>query len=81
MRYRIDPTRAATFRLTSMEMEVLQMKADDLSNREIARRLSIAEGTVRSHLKAASDKLCVSNTASLLLAAREHGVLIGHTEA
>jgi DNA-binding NarL/FixJ family response regulator len=45
--------------LTSREQEVLELLAAGLSNRHIARRLGIAEKTVKNHLAAVFSKLGV----------------------
>ncbi len=51
------PARADEDRLTAREEEVLRLVAAGLSNRQIAVQLSIAEGTVKRHLRKVFDKL------------------------
>jgi two-component system nitrate/nitrite response regulator NarL len=46
-------------RLTSREWEVLDLMRDDLSTAQIARRLFVSDGTVRSHIASALRKLRV----------------------
>ncbi|HEY1619113.1 MAG TPA: response regulator transcription factor [Streptosporangiaceae bacterium] len=51
------PAGADDDRLTAREGEVLRLVAAGLSNRQIAVQLSIAEGTVKRHLRKVFDKL------------------------
>jgi DNA-binding NarL/FixJ family response regulator len=48
-------------RLTSREYEVLSLIATDMSNKEIASRLSITEGTVKIHVHHILSKLGVNS--------------------
>ncbi len=47
--------------LTRRESEILQLVADGLSNKEIAARLTITEGTVKNHVHNALEKLQLEN--------------------
>lgn len=47
--------------LTRRELEILQLVADGLSNKEIGARLSITEGTVKNHVHNALEKLQLEN--------------------
>jgi len=47
--------------LTRRELEVLQLVADGLSNKEIATRLFITAGTVKNHIHNALEKLQLEN--------------------
>lgn len=47
--------------LTRREIEILQLVADGLSNKEIGCRLSITEGTVKNHVHNALEKLHLEN--------------------
>ena len=47
--------------LTRREIEILQLVADGLSNKEIGARLSITEGTVKNHVHNALEKLHLEN--------------------
>jgi RNA polymerase sigma factor (sigma-70 family) len=51
--------------LTTREREIATLVAEGLSNKEIARRLSISEGTVKIHLHNAYNRLGVANRTSL----------------
>jgi LuxR family maltose regulon positive regulatory protein len=57
------------------EREVLGLLAEGLSNREIAERLIIAEGTVKAHLHHLGGKLGGSSRTQVLARARELGLL------
>jgi two-component system nitrate/nitrite response regulator NarL len=47
--------------LTRRELEIMQLVAQGLSNKEIARRLVITEGTVKNHVHNALEKLHLTN--------------------
>jgi DNA-binding NarL/FixJ family response regulator len=47
--------------LTRREIEILQLVAEGLSNKEIGGRLSITEGTVKNHVHNALEKLGLEN--------------------
>lgn len=52
--------------LTKREMEVALLAAEGLSNREIARKLVIAEKTVENHLTAIYEKVGAKARAQLM---------------
>lgn len=57
--------------LTQREQHVLQQLAQGLSNKEIARRLDITEGTAKTHVKAILTKLdAISRTEAVAVAHR-----------
>lgn len=62
-------------RLSARELDVLRLVADGLTNREIARRLFIAEGTVKTHLVHAFGKLDADSRTAAVAAARRHGLV------
>lgn len=59
--------------LTTREREILELLAQGASNHEIARRLGIAEKTVRNRLSLIFSKLHVNNRTQAALKAREEG--------
>jgi len=65
-----DVTRFADHELTERQSEVLRLLAMGRSNREIARLLNIAEGTVKVHVNAAFRVLGVHNRVSAAAAIR-----------
>jgi LuxR family maltose regulon positive regulatory protein len=61
--------------LSSREIEVLNLIAEGLSNREIAERLVISLGTVKVHTRNIYGKLGVSNRTHAAAKARSIGIL------
>jgi DNA-binding NarL/FixJ family response regulator len=58
-------------------MQILQMKADGLSNKEIALKLSISEQTVKNHVSAMLNKLGVRNSISAVVWGIKNKVING----
>ena len=54
-------------KLTKRQQEIAALATTGISNKEIARQLNIAEGTVKLHLHAIYSKLGVSNRTMLAL--------------
>lgn len=48
---------SSAFNITTKEMELIELIADGLSNKEIAERLFLSEGTVRNYLSSVLEKL------------------------
>jgi DNA-binding NarL/FixJ family response regulator len=67
--------RLASDRLTPRERDVLQALAEGSSDRDIARRLHVGEGTVHSHVTNILSKLEVSSRLQALVFAVRHGVV------
>ena len=61
--------------LTDREREVLVLVASGLANKQIARRLGIAEKTVKTHLTNLFQRLGVSDRTQAALWAERHGLL------
>ncbi|KFU77695.1 DNA-binding response regulator, NarL/FixJ family, contains REC and HTH domains [Amycolatopsis lurida] len=61
--------------LTLREIEVLVLVADGLSNRAIADRLHLTEGTVKSHLARSYTKLGVDSRTAAVATATELGLI------
>lgn len=61
--------------LTAREEEVLGHVVEGLCNKDIARRLDLAVGTVKSHLRAVYTKLAVKNRTHAVAVARRRGLL------
>jgi len=60
--------------LTEREVEILQLLAQGLENKEIARRLSLREATVRTHVSNILGKLHLANRVQATLYALRKGV-------
>jgi DNA-binding NarL/FixJ family response regulator len=65
-------------RLTPREQDVLEALASGLTNKEIAGRLSIAENTVKNHLKSILAKLHLENRVQAATAALRRGLVRDH---
>ncbi|MDH3475274.1 MAG: response regulator transcription factor [Rhodospirillales bacterium] len=61
--------------LTPREIEIARLVAAGLSNKEIARELSITEGTVKVHVHNIYEKLGIDGRVELANYARHHGIL------
>ena len=61
--------------LSEREIEVLQLLATGLTNKEIAARLYLAEGTVKNYVSRILDKLGVTDRTQAALRGRELGLL------
>ncbi|MGN2639362.1 response regulator [Nocardia takedensis] len=61
--------------LTRREIEVLALVADGLSNRAVADRLHLTEGTVKSHLARSYTKLGVDSRTAAVAAATDLGFI------
>lgn len=57
----LDPAEHPEDELSHRELEILQLVAEGLSNKEIGVRLSITEGTVKNHVHNALTKLDMDN--------------------
>lgn len=58
--------------LSPRELEVLQLVAEGLANKQIARRLGIAERTVKAHVGSVFRRIGVADRTSAALWARDH---------
>ncbi|TAJ31444.1 MAG: response regulator transcription factor [Nitrospirae bacterium] len=69
------PKRKRPEALTSREQQILQLIWTGLKNKEIAQRLKISVKTVEAHRANMMKKVRVSNTAQLLKAAIQGGMI------
>jgi DNA-binding NarL/FixJ family response regulator len=74
---RLAPTRPQPLPepLSERELEILRELARGASNREIAQKLVIAEGTVKNHVTSVLSKLGVSDRTKAALKAKDLGVV------
>lgn len=68
------PSSAGTLTLSAREREVIECLAQGLSNREIARQMSLTESTVKSHIARISAKLGVRDRVQVVIRAHEWGL-------
>jgi LuxR family maltose regulon positive regulatory protein len=61
--------------LSERELDVLQLIAEGLTNREIAGRLFLSVNTIKSHNRNIFEKLGVRNRMQAVVMARELGIL------
>ncbi|MCM2315208.1 MAG: response regulator transcription factor [Thermoanaerobaculia bacterium] len=61
--------------LTKREVEVIRLAARGLKNKEIARELSLGEGTIKVYLHAIYEKLKVGSRIELSLRAQREGII------
>jgi LuxR family maltose regulon positive regulatory protein len=61
--------------LTAREIEILQAMAEGCSNRQIAEKLILAEGTVKFYVHAVLEKLGVHNRTQAVLEAKKQGLI------
>ncbi len=54
-------------RLTNREYEIVLLLAQGLSNKGIARRINVAEGTVKQHLHNIFEKFSIQTRAQLIV--------------
>ena len=62
--------------LSPREMEVLRLVATGVSNKDIAERLVISEGTVKNHLSSILSKLSVKDRLQAVIKAKELGIIL-----
>lgn len=74
LRERESETDRLTRLLTPRELEIVELAAAGLRNRELAEKLSITEGTVKIHLHNIYEKLGVTGRSQLILFATRHGL-------
>ena len=74
----LAPKRKRPEALTNREQEILQLIWSGLKNKEIAHRLKISVKTVEAHRATMMKKVRVSNTAQLLKAALQGGMIDVH---
>ena len=61
--------------LSQREIEVLSLVAIGLSNKEIASKLVISEGTVKNHISSILAKLGARDRLQAVIKAKEYGIL------
>lgn len=69
-----SPSAQDTRTVTRRELEILRLVAEGLSNKEIARKLVITEGTVKNHIHNALEKLHMDNRIQAAAYVIRHGL-------
>jgi DNA-binding NarL/FixJ family response regulator len=69
-----SPAAQDTLSVTPRELEILRLVAEGLSNKEIARKLVITEGTVKNHIHNALEKLHMENRIQAAAYVIRHGL-------
>ena len=70
-----DPEKQARLGITAREMEILQLMARGMSNREVAGQLFVSENTVKTHSSRIFDKLDARRRTQAVQKARMEGLL------
>ncbi len=70
-----DPARIEALGITPRELEVLQLIAEGLSNKEMAERLCVSENTVKTHASRVFDKLGASRRTQAVQLAKSQRIL------
>jgi len=70
-----DQRKIETLGITPRELEVLQLIAEGLSNKEMAERLFVSENTVKTHASRVFDKLGASRRTQAVQMAKSQGIL------
>ncbi len=70
-----DAARIEALGLTPRELEVLQLIAEGLSNKEMAERLFVSENTVKTHASRVFDKLGASRRTQAVQLAKSQGLI------
>jgi len=70
-----DTVRQQTLGITARELEILNLVARGLSNREIAAQLFVSENTVKTHCARAFDKLGAARRTQAVQRGKELGLL------
>ncbi len=74
-RFTPDEKQRDTLGITRRELEVLELMAQGMSNREIAEKLFVSENTVKTHSSRVFDKLGARRRTQAVQLAKESGLL------
>ena len=73
--FTLNETRLRELGITRRELEILELIAKGLSNREIAEQLFVSENTVKTHSSRLFDKLDVKRRTQAVQTAKEMGLI------
>ena len=73
--FTLNETRLRELGITRRELEILELIAGGLSNREIAEKLFVSENTVKTHSSRLFDKLSAKRRTQAVQMAKEFGLI------
>ena len=73
--FALNQARLQELKITRRELEILELIAGGLSNREIAERLFVSENTVKTHSSRLFDKLSAKRRTQAVQLAKEFGLI------
>jgi ATP/maltotriose-dependent transcriptional regulator MalT len=73
--FTLNEQRLAQLRITPRELEILELIAGGLSNREIAEKLFVSENTVKTHSSRLFDKLSARRRTQAVQLGKELGLI------
>jgi ATP/maltotriose-dependent transcriptional regulator MalT len=73
--FTLDETRLRELGITRRELEILELIAGGLSNREIAEKLFVSENTVKTHSSRLFDKLSAKRRTQAVQLGKEFGLI------
>ncbi|HXZ26781.1 MAG TPA: response regulator transcription factor [Terriglobales bacterium] len=73
--FQLDQAKLEELKITARELEILQLIAAGLSNREIAAKLFVSENTVKTHSSRVFDKLGARRRTQAVQLGKEHRLL------
>jgi two-component system, NarL family, response regulator LiaR len=71
----VNKSRLSDLGITKRELEILELIAQGMSNREIAERLFVSENTVKTHSSRLLDKLSAKRRTQAVQIAKEMGLI------
>ena len=73
--FTVNEAQLKTLGITKRELEILELIAQGMSNREIADRLFVSESTVKTHSSRLFDKLSAKRRTQAVQIAKENGLI------
>jgi DNA-binding CsgD family transcriptional regulator len=73
--FAVDLQKVEELHITARELEILQLIADGLSNREIAAKLFVSENTVKTHSSRVFDKLGAKRRTQAVQLGKEYRII------
>jgi ATP/maltotriose-dependent transcriptional regulator MalT len=73
--FTLNEERLQELAITRRELEILELMASGLSNREIAEKLFVSENTVKTHSSRLFDKLSAKRRTQAVQIGKEHGLI------